>query len=305
MSSYPRVLRNGSTASAAGGVIEHQGATITVELVTPATAAAWLGNVYEGQRPLRKRQVEKYARDMAAGRWGFSDAAICFDVDGAMIQGQHRCHACVESGRSFYSIIVRGMPSDTYGVLDQGIKRSPTDVLRSMGEANVATRAAVARLVWCYRNDDLSRMASIAVSTPEVVQVSLSEPLMGEACRVADRVRKSAGIKSSVAGASFIITKERAPNTAAWFFERLVDGVGLSENEPVRLLRERMLKEKDTKGHLPQKDVMALVLKAWNYTVKGQAIRTLRYRNVGPAAEAYPVPLFPTAEEDAELEGAA
>jgi hypothetical protein len=77
---------------------------ITCELktVTPEMALKLLANCpYEHQRKLRPRLVARYARDMQAGNWNpgsVLELVECKD-DLYLVNGQHRLHAVVESGK--------------------------------------------------------------------------------------------------------------------------------------------------------------------------------------------------------------
>ena len=58
-------------------------------LVTPEMAREWLTHNTHN-RPVSRQYVEKYARDMRAGRWHYTNQGIGFDVNGVMTDGQHR-----------------------------------------------------------------------------------------------------------------------------------------------------------------------------------------------------------------------
>lgn len=109
-----------------------QQVTTSVERITPARAKEWLGR-NEANRNLRAVKVNEYARDMAAGKWSLSGESIKFDYNGNLIDGQHRLTAGRESGVTFESVVVRGLPPTVRSVIDTGAKRSAGDALKMAG----------------------------------------------------------------------------------------------------------------------------------------------------------------------------
>lgn len=88
----------------------HVGQGVTVEIVdvTPQQAAEWLANNHH-HRPIDPKRVRKYARQMKAGTWALNGKTITFDSEGKLLGGQHRLSACVKSGCTFQTLVVRGL----------------------------------------------------------------------------------------------------------------------------------------------------------------------------------------------------
>lgn len=289
-------LTNGK-ATQFGEAIDHEGVIITVETITPKRAAMDLKNLYKGQRRLNKRTVEKYARDMECGDWRFTDAALAYGPSGEVIQGQRRLNACVLSGVPFTTIVVRNLPLEAYLKLDNGDKRSANDVLRSYGASSVSLRAAIARRVWLAEyTGEFRDTYAITPSVGEVVDTALNHEYIEQAIDETERLRKVIRVIPSIAGCMWALCAPEAPGYTRWFFDRLRDGSGMKEGDPVLMLRNRIVSQAAKKDGLPQREWIALFIKAWNHMVAGQLIRTLRYRAAGPKAEDFPVLKFP--EED-------
>lgn len=96
--------------------------------VTP-TLAGQLLNANTGNRRLRKDHVHDLAQRMRRGEWRLSPEAISFDVNGRLIDGQHRLNAIVDSGVTCRMLVVFDAPAESFAVIDQGIRRSIADVL--------------------------------------------------------------------------------------------------------------------------------------------------------------------------------
>lgn len=95
--------------------------------VGPDLAKLWLSSS-PGNRDLRKWWVEQLAAQMKAGNWQISPQGIAFDEVGALLDGHHRLEAVVLSGVTVKMLVMTGFPRSSYLVLDQGVKRTISDV---------------------------------------------------------------------------------------------------------------------------------------------------------------------------------
>lgn len=113
--------------------------------VTPHMAAKWLDK-NESNRNLAPKRVGAYARDMADGNWHLTPAAIVFNVKGDLLDGQHRLHAVIESGKTIRMTVAYGCDHDIRKYIDRGRGRTLSDRLRMEGvESNLTMKASVAR----------------------------------------------------------------------------------------------------------------------------------------------------------------
>lgn len=100
------------------------GVMIELEYVSPMRALQLLGTNHAGQRRIAVPTVNKYATDMVEGTWEFAGDPIRLDVDGHLVDGQHRLHGIVESEVGQWMLVISGLPSKTMLALDAGKKRS-------------------------------------------------------------------------------------------------------------------------------------------------------------------------------------
>jgi hypothetical protein len=110
--------------------------------ITPEMAAQMLAQNPEN-RPIKRKWVEKLARDMASGHWQVNGDAIRLNGDGSLIDGQHRLSACVESGVPFTSLVISGLPHDVRATIDGGVKRTYGDrlAMRNVPNSNLVASA--------------------------------------------------------------------------------------------------------------------------------------------------------------------
>ena len=116
--------------------------------VTPALAEQWLAR-NDGNRNVRGNVVRRYVRDMEAGRWLLSPQPIVIASDGRLLDGQHRLHAVVESGKTVPMYVARGADKTVMAVIDNGEARSLSDALHfewGTRPPNLMTGTAIAML---------------------------------------------------------------------------------------------------------------------------------------------------------------
>lgn len=115
---------------------------LLVETITPKQAEKYLG-FNTSNRPLRKRLVSQYAKDMAAGNWKLTHQGLAFNCDGTLLDGQHRLAAIAQSGVTIQMLVARGVDSKSQLVMDDHAKRSAGDAL-SLARNERITQADVA-----------------------------------------------------------------------------------------------------------------------------------------------------------------
>lgn len=114
-----------------------------IAAVTPELAAAWLEK-NTINRPLRRTVVDTLRQAYERGEHRLTHQGIAFANTGELLDGQHRLTAVAQmpKGFSIQMMVTTGLPPVAFESIDQGLKRSHSDVLRIE-----AGHAAVARLL--------------------------------------------------------------------------------------------------------------------------------------------------------------
>lgn len=119
--------------------------TTEIELITPEMAQQYLSTSL-GNRPLNKRAVRQYAAMMQLGRWAMNGESICFDSNGALVNGHHRLHAIMLGQVPVEILVVRGVDPKAWFTYDTGKMRSGSDVFQIAGVVNpFEAKATVAK----------------------------------------------------------------------------------------------------------------------------------------------------------------
>ena len=95
--------------------------------VTPAMAKTMLESNADN-RNKRGWWVSGLANMMKRGEWITTHQGVAFDESGKLIDGQHRLEAIVEAEMTIPMLVVTGVSNQAYKVLDNGIKRTLSDL---------------------------------------------------------------------------------------------------------------------------------------------------------------------------------
>jgi hypothetical protein len=153
------------------------------EEFTVKTAEALLAQ-NDSNRSIREAKVEQYARDMRNGNWNLCTGPIVVDVDGKLIDGQHRLTAQIRAGIKIKWLVLRNVDSDVQRTIDTGAMRSAADVLHFAGEQYSQQLATAARLVHRIKTNTMTGRGGYSVSNEEILQVVESEPMLRHSVQI-------------------------------------------------------------------------------------------------------------------------
>lgn len=247
---------------------------VKVETVTPQMASTYLGTI-DKQRKMRRSKVEQYAREMMSGRWHLNGEPLIFSRDGRLKDGQHRLHAVVMAKTEIPFLVVRGIDPAAMATIDTGSSRSYGDVVTLRDGPSVgATMAAIARWWWLYENTAFVT-SKTALSHQELDALVEAHPNIENAALRAQRSKFKRHAPASVIGfvSSYLSEKDDA-DMAELFLTDLEKGANLDEDDPIFVLRRRLL-EMDRRD---SREILALIIKAYNDWIDGVKIQVLVWR---------------------------
>lgn len=251
----------------------------TVELtITPETAAAML-TTNAMNRPISRAHVERLSGAMQRGEWELNGATIKVASTGRLLDGQHRLTACVESGRPFKTLVVRGLPESAFCTIDQIARsRKISDVLAIETGANM--KNVVAALVVLYQMRTLGE-----------VTVSVGKACNGFSVSVArEMLHKHQGIVESVSVSNSIPMFRNAQCAALHYLFGIVDGDLAGEfaevlrsgstklRRPFNMFREGLIRLRATSAVPSRRDASARAIKAFNAERIGKSVSILTWR---------------------------
>lgn len=262
--------------------------TMAIETITPEIAQIYLTRNIVNRKP-SKRTINCYADDMKNGRWQLNGDGIRFDVENHLIDGQHRLLACIKSGKSFDTLVVRGLPSSSFATIDNGKARSAGDILYLCDIPSSSMTAAIVRrfIVLCRNQVAMSAAESGGntgkMSNKEILDVYFKhEVALREAVVVArkcyDACRAFSTSEIGSVYAYLTIEKKYQTEMVADFLEQLAD-VKTNEFEMLRICRRIFINDKASAIHMVGSVRQALIIKAWNYFVRKKDVTRFAYNN--------------------------
>ena len=102
-----------------------------VMTITPELARTML-DTSPGNRALRNATVHHYSMAMTRGEWIIGQP-LEFDCNGQLRNGHHRLNAVIHSGLTIDFMVVTGLPSEAFKVMDIGLTRAMSDVIGIKG----------------------------------------------------------------------------------------------------------------------------------------------------------------------------
>ena len=266
---------------------------VTVEVVTPEKAAEWLvGNTHN--RRQKATAIEKYAEDMAAGRWDLNGESLKFNGDGRLLDGQNRLLAVVQSRATIRSVVVRGVSAAAQDTMDVGVSRRLSDVLQLRGEVNTIDLSSGIVTLWRWTQDPADSSFTGGPSIHQALAFLEEHPGLRHSVNEAEKVRKAIGLRGSIGIALHYITSSIDATDAEGFWGRLVSGTELTNDDPILLLRNALLADRSAAGlkgqRMSRAKTWALCVKSWNAYREGAKVKLLVWRPGGARPEAFPVP---------------
>lgn len=105
-----------------------------MELITPALAKKWLETINVNNRGISQNRVGQYTQLMQLGLWDENNGdPIQLDVDGNLVNGQHRLKAIVNSGVELKMFIVRGVSRYARNTIDTGVSATNSALWKRTG----------------------------------------------------------------------------------------------------------------------------------------------------------------------------
>lgn len=261
--------------------------------VTPAQAEIWLGH-NSHNRNIRPKKVAELVGAITRGEWQTNGDAIRFDVNGVLLDGQHRLQAIAEAKLPVTSLVVKGLAPEAQETCDMGARRKLGDMLRLRGESAPLTLAAVINGFWRWTNGYV-RSPSTTPTVAQAMKTLTDFPDLREATQFAQRFNAHFRSASGPIGACWAVFNSIDTEANDVFWEKLLVGTNLETTHPIWHLREYFIEQakgQTMRGTRGNAVIMhALIVKAWNAYRQGLEINGLRWVAAGRTAESFPEPI--------------
>lgn len=237
--------------------------------VTPAIAKKILDEHNGRNRNLGQTTVRRYRKDMEAGVWTFAGDPLRFDVDGILIDGQHRLRAVSQLSDPDAAIvfnIMTGLPHETIQTFDQGRKRDAGQQLGLLGIKNGTTVAAAVRLTLQW--DAGSRTASSLRKSESSASTAQVEKWIAENADVIETVNEQQSMLRNCPApggptmAAALITHRINPDAQIEFFTALAEG-GEPKGSPILALDRKLVGLQRSSRRVRPNEYLVMILRTW------------------------------------------
>lgn len=210
------------------------------ERVTPEIAYRWLEQ-NTSNRNVNQKVVEKYARDMKAGRWHYTGEAIQFGISGRLLNGQKRLWACILADVPFEVMVIRGLEDEQtiQDVIDTGEKRTLANALQIHGEKDGNNLASIISMCWRYEQGTIHSKGH--PTHEEGLEWFRDNPDVRQAVLVGRAAAKELKIAASVTGSTFYLNSRVDAEAAEEFWRLAASGEGLPAGSPILAFRRWIL----------------------------------------------------------------
>jgi len=260
------------------GVQEMNEIRVRQVLVTPEMAGEWISiRLYKGQRALKNSWFHELVRKIKNGEWVMNGDTIKFDIDGNLIDGQHRCFAIHESGISVPALVATGLSTEAYIEIDNNkLSRTSADYLRSQGESDPLLLSPALNLLKKILKREISTQKTHCASTRELMSILSDHPNIRLSTHIAKdrRIRKI--FRNSVSIVCHYMFNTQDSEMCCKFFNILADGQCDNPYSPALMLRNALLNARMKRNSIVKVEwELSIAAKAWHAFVAGKDVKIL------------------------------
>lgn len=235
-------------------------------------------------RARKTAAIRRYAADQRSGQWyPETGETIKFQTHDKVLRGknlldgQNRLAACVQAGTAIKVYVARGVNREAFAYIDGGEKRTLRDVLLISREPEAAdlSRTLNWLCMWDYEGSKLG--GNQAVTNQRARKLLESDPAIRKSVTVAKQLKESGLMSTGMGAFLHRVFSQQDQELAAEFIAAISTGARLEETNPFFILRQRLIENKGSRRKFPQRDIVALSIKAWNAKVAGRPIKLLRF----------------------------
>lgn len=237
-----------------------------IKIVTPQLAKEMLkrnGN----NRKISHAHVKFLSNEMLTGNWQFDGQPIRFSEGGVLLDGQHRLNAVINSDCAQQFLVVTGIEKGAFKVMDTGKNRSAADIFSVEGVNYSAATAAACRMVVNFKNGlNTTNTANKPSNTDILNFYDINKSRINDCIKLAKTYYEDFNKVlplSQIAGFMFLFGEKHVTKSED-FFNKLCNGLSLSNEDPIRHLRNKLIREKIARLSLPTAEKYAIIILTWN-----------------------------------------
>ena len=261
---------------------------IEKQKISPTIAEAMLKLNIDNNRPISISVVNQYTIDMIAQKWIATADTIKFDVQGRLIDGQHRLHAIVKSGMTVDIWVATEIEETAVRYIDTGRKRSANDLLHMQGIAGgyAMEVSSVSRKIINWERDATAVLSNFgngggiklrgSISNSQILEYCEKNPAVVDFAIFGKALYSKTPVKLfSAADLGFLywLLSQKDPIAAKDFLEKLCLKDNVPADSPIACLYNRLLSSKTSLTPVLK---LKLTFQAWNLWRQNKKISALK-----------------------------
>lgn len=252
-------------------LIDNPPRTSVVMTITPEVAEKIISKYNLVNRPKKSEKIGEYSADMSTGFWFLTGDTLKFSDARMLADGQNRLFACMNSGVSFETHVVFGIPAAAFVVIDRTKTRSASDVLAIATYSNTTVLYAAIRWVYLINEGTpKSRVTMLPQKALELMRSGGVYETLPDMAKAANRIYAATKQPKGIVAALLAIfhlknPKKAAAFTTAWETETYSRPFGA-----LHVLKSKLSAIGSvSSGRVHDVVRAALIIKAWNAYLAG------------------------------------
>lgn len=259
-----------------------------VETITPRKAKELL-EVNTNNRPISKTRVDHYTSLMKNGKWHLTHQGIAISKTNVIIDGQHRLLAVVDANMPIDFNITYNVDDDTFKFVDVGYTRTTGNIFAIKNIANYNRHSAGISRYYDFLNSD--RALSSSGGSARIRNHYTHDDYLqfyydneDFLIKLNSKVASWYGMYKILKTSEIYAFSTFCVIDANWSFfrvESFFDHVFMIRHESPsnspKLLFEKLIKDATGTTQMKPSARTAILIKAFNYFVKGRKVKRLHY----------------------------
>ena len=239
------------------------------------------------QRTINEGNLSLLCSEMQLGNFEVNGMAICQDVHGNTINGQHRLTACIKTNLAFNTVFVKGLSPDSIHTIDIGGKaRSLADVLEISHQKKYKysnSIAAAVKFIYYFNkgsyNTRPTKEGKLYLTSTKFLEWLDKNHNITDFVEDTMRLRANGDkmlTPSIFCGLKWILDRYSKDRSNV-FFQQLSDGIGVDRDNPIFTLRKKILSTKfsgtgNQRIKLSTRELVFIIIRTWNACIKGETL---------------------------------
>lgn len=267
-----------TTLASRNGVNSQVAQRVEKVFVTPEMAADWLTRNTTNRR-LVKGHVESLEAVLARGEWMLNGETIKFSKEGRLLDGQHRLHACHNSGIGFWTYVAYGVDSDAFDTIDTNIRtRKASDILSVHGKEHATHLAACVKTLWLF---GMTGQFYEGGGGHHGFSPKVCLDIVARRPGIQDSVARCASVRvfssPSLLSALHYLFACANSEMAGEFVSVMADGSAELER-PFHILREAVINRRLSIRRIGGRQLAFMAIRAWNSEMSANWIKKVYYK---------------------------